>query len=428
VLPSPFAVTTLAVEAVEDCARAAAELGEARGRPLPVIGVDTRAVAAAVSSERHLRIAGERPVAWAPLSGFFAARDGWVRLHGNYPHHAAANSRALSGADGVAAVREAVAERAAADVEAAVVAAGGVAAAVRSSEAWRHSAEGAAAAAAPLVERRATGAGRTALPGVVSPVGAPASGLRVLDLTRVLAGPVAGRSLALWGAEVLRIDPPDRPEIAAQHVDMDAGKYSSRLDLRDPTGAERMRALAADADVVLLGYRPGALASLGLGADDLLTDAPHLVVVELSAWGWTGPWAERRGFDSIVQAACGIAERCAAPDGAPGALPAQVLDHATGYRAAAAALRGLAARPARGGVRLRLSLAAAAAELIRLGVSGAGLPSPQDTGYDPALYVRTDGEVTTVRPPFTLDGVTRDYPFPARPYGADAPRWRDPAS
>jgi crotonobetainyl-CoA:carnitine CoA-transferase CaiB-like acyl-CoA transferase len=247
----------------------------------------------------------------------------------------------------------------------------------------------------------------------------------------VLAGPVAGRAHALWGAEVLRIDPPDRPEIGAQHVDMDAGKYSCVLDLRNPAGAVQLLTLAATADVVLLGYRPGALARLGLGADDLLDAAPHLVVVELSAWGWTGPWAQRRGFDSIVQAACGIANRSAAPDGTPGALPAQVLDHATGYRAAAAALRALAVRPERGGVRLRLSLAATAAELMRLPVAGGtgNAHAPDvDADDDPASHLRTIGDVTAVRAPFTLDGVRIDYPFPARPYGADAPRWQESAT
>ncbi len=176
---------------------------------------------------------------------------------------------------------------------------------------------------------------------------------RVLDLTRVIAGPVATRTLALAGADVLRVDPPQLPEIPAQHADTGLGKRTTILDAADP----RLRELADTADVVVTGYRPGALDRFGLAPEELLERRPDLVVVRLDAWGWTGPWARRRGFDSIVQAASGIAVACARDDGRPGALPAQALDHATGYLAAASALLGLAERPTRGGSIRELALA-----------------------------------------------------------------------
>ena len=160
--------------------------------------------------------------------------------------------------------------------------------------------------------------------------------MRVLDLTRVIAGPVAGRTLAALGAEVLRIDPPGLPELPEAHLDTGPGKRTALLDLAD---AERREALLAGADVLLTGYRPGALDRFGLAERH-----PDLVHVSLSAWGTSGPWAGRRGFDSLVQVASGIAAACAAPDGTPGVLPAQALDHGTGHLMAAAALRGLAAR------------------------------------------------------------------------------------
>jgi crotonobetainyl-CoA:carnitine CoA-transferase CaiB-like acyl-CoA transferase len=250
--------------------------------------------------------------------------------------------------------------------------------------------------------------------------GLPATGLRVLDLTRVIAGPLAGRTLAAWGAQVLRIDPPHRPELSWQHAEMDAGKLSAVLDVGTADGAAAVRALAADADVVLLGYRPGALARHGLAADDLLADAGHLVVVELSAWGWTGPWSSRRGFDSIVQAASGIAAGCAAQDGTPGALPAQVLDHATGFLAAGAALDAVRRRPESGGTRIRLALATTAEWLRRLS-SGGTADAPAE--LDPAPFLRQDGGHRWVAPPFAVGGVALEFPFPARPYGADQPVW-----
>src|SRR5262249_27966654 len=171
--------------------------------------------------------------------------------------------------------------------------------------------------------------------------GPPCQGIRVLDLTRVIAGPVAGRTLGALGAEVLRVDPPHLPELTQQHLDTGPGKRAAALDLSDELPRE---ALLAGADVVLAGYRPGALARFGLSAPELADRHPGTVHVSLSAWGTTGPWATRRGFDSLVQVATGIAAECGGGDGTPGALPAQVLDHATGHLAAGAALRALAAR------------------------------------------------------------------------------------
>ncbi|HSP39351.1 MAG TPA: CoA transferase [Frankiaceae bacterium] len=416
-LPAPFDVTSFATDAVVACAEAAAMLADARGLSLAQIGVDTRAVAAAFSSERHLRIDGSGPAAWAELSGFFATADGWVRLHGNYPQHAAAVRAALGLPDdaGRAAVTDAAGQLAAVDVETAVVGAGGAAAAYRSEQTWRASEQGRASG---RFAEFPSDDGPHPLPPATS---LPAEGLRVLDLTRVIAGPLAGRTLALWGADVLRIDAPDRPELHAQHVDFDAGKRSALLDLRTAGGAEHFRTLAAEADVLLLGYRPGALDRLGVGGTALLDAHPHLVVVELSAWGWDGPWSQRRGFDSLVQAACGIAHRCADASGRPGALPAQALDHTTGYRAAAAVLDAVRRRPDEGGRLLRLSLLGAGETLLALR-EPAGTTGDVEA-VDPAPHLATSGPLRYARPPFTLDGIPMDHPFPARRYGADEPAW-----
>jgi crotonobetainyl-CoA:carnitine CoA-transferase CaiB-like acyl-CoA transferase len=216
----------------------------------------------------------------------------------------------------------------------------------------------------------------------------------VLDLTRVIAGPVGTRYLGALGAEVLRIDPPAMPELPLQIADGVVGKRLVERDLR----AEPLRDVELDQfDVLVHGYRPGALEGLGLSSDALAERHPHLTVVQLSAWGTRGPWGTRRGFDSLVQAATGIAHALRGEDGAPGALPVQALDHATGYRIAAAALRGLA----RGGEHARLSLAQASADLMALRGQTPECHWPQVDG--PPLESLPDGR-RVVPPPGSLGG------------------------
>ncbi|MFD6227401.1 CoA transferase [Streptomyces sp. NPDC060232] len=367
----PLPVRELARAAVAVCGLAAGELGAVRAggatRDTSPLVVDEGAVATAFVSERHLRVGGRPTVSFAPLSGFWRAADGWVRTHANYPHHEAALVRALRlPSPTPEALRAAVAGRTAVEVQELVYGAGGLAVAV----AERYGDP------QPLVQTvRTTGdRGRGRALGEAPP-GRPVAGVRVLDLTRVIAGPVATRTLGLLGADVLRIDPPDLPESDDAHADTGFGKRSALLDLG---GHESARAgdravfegLLAEADVVVTGYRPGALERHGLGARELLERRPGLVVAELCAWGWRAPqpWAGRRGFDSLVQAGYGIAAACAGPDGAPGVLPAQALDHGTGYLVAAGVMRALAEGGGRG---LRFSLAGTGSWLVR-GLAPAG--------------------------------------------------------
>lgn len=308
-------------------------------------------IAASFSSDRLLRIDGAPVEGFADLSGFFPTFDGWVRTHANYPHHRARLLDALElPADAPRGPVEAqMAMIRAADLEELAAARGAIVVRVRDEAQWRSGPQAVAAAAGPLValaersDRR-----RYTLPLSGTPY-QPLQGVRVLDLTRVIAGPVATRALALLGAEVLRVDPPRLPEISWQYTDTCQGKYSTLLDLRSASAA--WEALLNSADVLVTGYRPGALERLGL------TGRPGLVHARVSAWGFTGPWASRRGFDSIVQAATGIAVIEGA-SAVPGALPAQALDHASGYLLAAGILDALAARTGDGrGRDVRVSLA-----------------------------------------------------------------------
>jgi hypothetical protein len=433
-LPSHLPVEDTAIACAGAALLAGADLQAQRGGPVArTARLDRGHVAAAFRSEAYLRLSGAPTGAgFAPLSRFWRTRDGWVRTHGNYPWHREALLRALGTGEDPDQVAAAIKGRAAHEVEDLVVGAGGVAAAVRTEAQWRTEPAGQAVAAARLVEggrlgdapprRRTAGA----LPTVTRPALRPAAGIRVLDLTRVIAGPVATRYLAALGADVLRLDPPHRPELLLHAYDGLLGKRSALLDL--DTDAARLEELLGAADVLVHGYRPHALDRFGLTPGALAERHPGLVVVSLSAWGGTGPWGGRRGFDSIVQAASGIAVAESADGERPGAMPCQLLDHGTGYLCAAAALRGLADQAVAGGTQVReLSLARTAHWLLGSAAAGLAPASGGRAGGD-ADWLTTlgsaEGVVTVVRPLGQLDGLELAWPSPLTRYGSDPAAWR----
>ncbi|WP_329115241.1 CoA transferase [Streptomyces sp. NBC_01465] len=397
-LPSRLPVMELARSTVAACALAAAERAGS-----PRVRVDDGAVATAFTSERHLLVDGRKPVNFAPLSRFWRTADGWVRTHANYPHHRAALLAALGVPEEK--VEAELAGRRALEVEETVYAAGGLAVALRTPEEWAAHPQCVAVAERPLV-----------VPELLDEAPPKPRGerLKVLDLTRVIAGPVATRTLGLLGADVLRIDAPQSPELPDQHADTGFGKRSATLDLRRHADRRTFADLLDAADVLVTGYRPGALDVYDL-------QRPGLVTAQLSAWGDYGPWRERRGFDSLVQVGTGIAE-LEGSEGKPGALPAQALDHGTGYLLAAAVLRALTEQDAHGGTRrLRLSLARTAHWLREL-APGAGA-SPDS--YTPQL-AETDSPLGRLRhapSPVAYDGGPAGWSRPPGLLGADSPVW-----
>ena len=454
-LGSPFPAHDMAVACIGTALLAAASLHRQRGadRPGPRLAADH--AAAAVRSESLMRIGG-KPAGpgFAPLSRFWPAADGWVRTHANYPWHRAAlldvlgcsgdEPGAAGSGDEARAVGAAIAKLPASELEDLVTAAGGVAVAVRTATQWQEHPQGQAVATQPLIgsgPAGGSGAGRPAGGSRAAPGGGsagaawrrdpgslPASGVRVLDLTRVIAGPVCTRFLAALGADVLRLDPPHRPELPLPARDGLIGKRSAALDARSRHGREQLHELLAGADVLVHGYRPGALDRFGLGAAELARRYPHLVVISLTAWGTEGPWRDRRGFDSIVQAATGIAAELS-PDGVrPGALPCQLLDHGTGYLAAAAALDALRRRAADGRAYHRdLSLARTAHWLLSQPRDAATWPY-QPAGDDERWLVTldsTDGPVSMVAPPGQLGGRQLTWPATLTTYCSDRPHWPD---
>lgn len=427
-LTARLPVRELARACVGACALAGAELGARRAglAEVPRVRVDDGAVATAFVSERHLLVDGRAPVTFAPLSRFWRTADGWVRTHANYPHHRARLLRTLGTglSEDPATVGAALAERSAREVEEAVYAAGGLAVALRTPEEWAAHEQAAEIARRPLVESERWHTARArALPPLEGTPLLPAAGLHVLDLTRVIAGPVATRTLALLGADVLRVDPPHLPELPDQHADTGFGKRSATLDLA--TDRRTFEELLAAADVVVTGYRPGALDRFGLSPEALVERRPGLVVAQLSAWGAYGPWAGRRGFDSLVQVATGIAVIEGSAE-RPGALPAQALDHGTGYLLAAAVLRALTEQSSEGyGQVVRLALARTAAWLtggVRSveGEAGAayGDPDPWLTEADSGI-----GRLRYALPPVSFDGGPDDWARLPGAWGADPARW-----
>jgi crotonobetainyl-CoA:carnitine CoA-transferase CaiB-like acyl-CoA transferase len=421
-LPSRYPVEDAAVACVGAALLAAAGLAEHRGAPGSEVAVDRAHVAAAVRSEALFRRGDEAArVGFAPLSRFWRTADGWVRTHANYPWHRAALLRVLGVPEDPDAVAAALAERPARDVEEHVFAAGGVAAAVRSLDEWRDHAQGRALASEPLIARRELGEAR---PRVRSEADLPLRGVRVLDLTRVIAGPVSTRFLGALGADVLRIDPPRHPDLPPGPADTLLGKRSALLDLAAPDGLDALHGLLDGADVLVHGYRPGSLDRFGLAFGRLAERHPGLVVVYLDAWGHAGPWSGRRGFDSIVQAASGIAAG-EAPDGeGPGALPCQLLDHGTGYLAAAAALDGLRRQAELGGTHGRwLSLARTARWLTTAPAATVpAAPEPAEPSWM-AHLASSGGPVSAVAPPGSIGGRPLRWPDHVTDYGGDPPQW-----
>ena len=416
-LPSAFAVTDLACASIAAAGQAVGQLLQQHCGRLPTLEVDRR-LASFWFATSIRPIGWKVPPLWDPVAGDYATRDGWIRLHTNAPHHRAAAETVLGGCPDRAAMAVRVAQWAKTDLEHAVVAAGGCAAEMRSWAQWQAHPQGVAVNAEPLIHFAAN-PGQHAKPWQGS-VAQPLAGVRVLDLTRVLAGPVASRFLAGFGADVLRIDSPtwNEPGVVPE---VTLGKRCARLDLHDKADRTVFEGLLKDADIVLHGYRADALERLGFGFDKRQAIAPGLIDVGLNAYGWSGPWRNRRGFDSLVQMSSGIAEagRQWQHTNKPTPLPVQALDHATGYLMAAAAIRLLGS-----GGAARLSLARTAKLLIEQGPGTAAPLRAEDENDQGLLIEQTPwGAARRLHAPLKISGTPLQWGLAASELGSHRPQW-----
>jgi crotonobetainyl-CoA:carnitine CoA-transferase CaiB-like acyl-CoA transferase len=428
VLPSSFAVGTAMQASVAASALAAAEVWRARTGKQQQIGVDMRAAAIAARSERYLNVdGGPAPELWDKIAGAYECGDGrYVRLHTNFPHHRDGVLKLLGCAYDKTAVAHALKAWKAFDVEQAAADAGLVVAAMRSFAEWDAHPQGQAIARLPLMSIERIGDATAPL----WPQGnRPLAGIKVLDLTRIIAGPVGTLTLAAHGADVMLVTSPKLPSVAPLVIDTGRGKLSTQIDLHDADGRKAFETLLRDADVIVQGYRPGGLAALGYGPDDVARLRPGIVYVSLCAYSHEGPWASRRGFDSLVQTASGFnaAEAEAAGIEGPKPLPAQILDHATGYLLAYGAMSALLRRAREGGSwHVRASLAQTGFWLRALGrLDGLDCKDPvRDDVLDCLEESQSGfGRLSAVRHPATLSETQPHWARPSVPLGTHAPRW-----
>jgi crotonobetainyl-CoA:carnitine CoA-transferase CaiB-like acyl-CoA transferase len=429
VLPSSFAVGTAAQTTLGAAALAAAEFWRLRTGRRRSVAVDMRHAAIECRSERYLRVDGQEPQDHHDgIAGLYRCGDGrWARLHTNLPHHCSGLLKLLDCERGKAAVQRALDGWKAEALETAAAKAGLVVTACRSFAEWDRHTQGEAVAKLPLFTIEKIG---DAPPRPLAAANRPLAGVNVLDLTRIIAGPVCGRTLAAHGADVLLVTASHLASMLPLVIDTGRGKLSTSIDLREASGHETLAALLRDADVFVQGYRPGAIAARGFSPQDAARLRPGIVYASLCAYGQEGPWAPRRGFDSLVQTASGLNSAEAEAFGAsePKPLPAQMLDHATGYLLAFAAIAALIRRSTEGGSwHVRLSLAQTGHWLRELGrIDGMAC---RDPGFDDVRDCLEEtasgfGRLTAVRHAAVMSETPPRWVRPSVPLGTHAALWR----
>ncbi|HEV2678111.1 MAG TPA: CoA transferase [Aliidongia sp.] len=427
-LPSSFRIGSVAQAAIAAAGLAAAALWQARTGRWQTVSVDARHAAIEFRSERYLQVAGAGPASlWDPIAGLYRGGDGRpVRLHTNFPHHRQVVLDLLQCAPTREAVQAALDPWESIAFEQAAMERGGVVAALRTPEEWAGHEQARALRTLPVltIERIGEASPRPL------PTGArPLSGLRVLDLTRIIAGPVAGRALAAYGADVMLISAPGLPFIDWLVKDTGRGKLSAYADLATSAGRADLGRLLDTADVFIDGFRPGATADRGFGPEAAADRRPGIVYVSLSAYGHAGPWAARRGFDSLVQTVSGFnhAEGAAGMDG-PKELPCQALDHAAGYLMALGAMAARLRQAREGGSWLvRVSLAQTGRWIWQQGRLDHGFAIPEPSPAEIESFSETGaspfGEIRAIRHAAQLAETPAGWRRPTVPLGSDVPSW-----
>jgi crotonobetainyl-CoA:carnitine CoA-transferase CaiB-like acyl-CoA transferase len=428
-LPSSFRVAAAAQTSIAAAGLAAAQIWQMRSRQAQGVAVDMRHAVVECRSERYLRVEGQSPPpTWDAIARVYRTGDArFVRLHTNFPHHRAAVCKVLDCQPVRDDVQAALMKWDGEAFETAAYAAGGVVAMMRSHQEWSDLPHAKTLAALPpvLIEKIGDAAAKP------WPAGKrPLEGVRALDLSRVIAAPVAGRTLAVHGADVMLISGPDLPAIPWLTIDTGRGKLTSFVELKSEQGRDKLRELLAEADIFSQGYRPRALAALGFSPEDAARISPGIVYVSLSAYGHAGPWAERRGYDSLVQTATGFnhAEGQAAGVEGPKELPAQMLDHATGYLMAFGAMMAKARQAREGGSwHVRVSLAQTGRWLWNLGRVADGFKTEDLKGDAVAPFVEEMpsgfGLLRSISHSAVLSKTKAYWARPAMPLGSHLPQW-----
>ena len=434
ILPTPFRIGETAAAAVGAVGLGVSALWELRSGRRQRVGVDARQATASLRSSRYMQLDGARlPGVGALASGVYPTADGrWSYLHCNFPNHREAALSVLGVEEDRAAIMQAVAGWTGLELEEAIIAAKGAGGMVRSIAEWAEHPQAAAVATLPLLEIDKIGdSPREALPEGSRPL----SGVRVLDLTRVLAGPSCARTLAEHGADVLRITGAHLPSHPGQEMDTGHGKLSAHLDLREPSARETLQGLVRETDVFSQGYRPGTLAERGLSPEDLAKVRPGIVYVSLSAFGRVGPWAGRRGFDTVIQTVSGITDRQGelfpGEELGPQFYPVSAIDYLTGYLMAFGTMVALHRRATEGGSWLvRASLAQTGRWLVNRGqVAESALEGvPEDFDAEEVARWSTTsetpyGRLSHLGPVAQMSETAAHWERPTVPLGHHEPVW-----
>lgn len=428
-LPSSFQVGLAAQSSIAVSALAAAEIYRQRTGVAQKVAVDMHA------AERECtalyRLDGRTPDSWEKYSGLYKTRDGHVRIHANFAHHRDGALALLGLPAGEVASKEAVAEAllgwSSEEFETAAAQRSLVVSAARTFEQWDAHPQALAMVAEPPIRlTKIADADPQPLSGIASRE-RPLTGVRVLELTRILAGPICGRTLAAYGADVMLVNSPKLPNIP-HLVDTSRGKRSVHLDLQKQSERERLDSLLTDnARVFVHGYRPGGISDLGFGPQEIAARHPGMISVSLSAYGWQGPWADRRGFDSLVQTATGfnLAEARAAGASQPKALPIQVLDFASGFLMAFGAQAALLRQAEEGGSwQVDVSLLGTAQWLRALGRVEEGFDVPRlKLGRFLTAYPCSYGELEGMPHAAKFDRTEARWERPSSRPGSDPARW-----
>lgn len=438
ILPTPFRIGVAGAATLAATGLAASELWETRTGRRQDVGVDTRHATASLRSGHYMKLGdGNLSAAQHSIMGVYPSKDGrWSYLHCNFPNHRAAALQVLGVGEDRNAVAKAVATWNAQDLEEAIIAAKGAGGMARSQAEWAAHPQAAALARLPVLEIIKIGdAPPEPLPNV-TPLGTrPLSGVRVVDITRVLAGPTCARTLAEHGADVLKITAAHLPNLGYQEWDTGHGKLSAQLDLRDPAAVATLRGLIAQADVFSQGYRPGTLAARGFSPEELAALRPGIVCVSLSAFGHEGPWASRRGFDTVVQTVSGITTRQAeivpGKTAGPQFYPVSAIDYCTGYLMAYGAMIALNRRAQQGGSWLvRISLAQVGKWILGLGEVSPEAARAAPTEFTPEeltswsmISETPSGPLRHLKPVVQLSETPARWARPSVPLGYHQPAW-----
>jgi hypothetical protein len=365
-LPSSFKVDILAQSTIATSALAAALFWSVRNAsPIPRVTVPAEHACVEYKSERLYTVNG-KPASppWGTIGGFHKATDGYVRIHDSFPNHRQSALRILGLPPNASKeeVSHKVLQWKAVELEAEAFRRGAVITALRSFDQWDALPQARAISDFPISILRLSNSEpyMTLIPEPKVEERC-LQGIRVIEMSRVIAAPVAGKTLAAHGADVIWITSPSLPDLPDIDIDLSRGKRTVQLDITKDEDKAKLLDLLSTADVFLQSYRPGSLAARGLSAEVLTKANPNLIVASLSAYGPDGPWSQNRGFDSLVQTCSGInvAEAERYGDNEPmRVLPCQAFDHGAGYLLATGIMAALYKRATVGGAyEVKVSLA-----------------------------------------------------------------------